>query len=389
MRPAHLYALSATAALMLLPMAGLAQDSAAADVYQPLASDFHTLLLPNRLSGNKDVFDTSNIQFGKTFNAGFRYQGLEGSSDVTAAGAYFNPMLEREDRLTFGASIVDLGGDTDTQFELQAKYALASGFGLAATYFDNGISGQDALTALRLDYDTEAGSGGMRFNVASLAQRNFDPDGDGSYDVGAYVRLYSDKMVVGAGYDGEEVRALFNFALAKVNGVTPAVELLFVNSQVGDMDDGQFLLGSATLDFTGGFLAPVFSQGRVAGPSAVYYNNPVSNVSSLYNRAHDVWELGRILNFRVQGLKFGNTRTTDYQLAFYPAHVVEGDQGQLERLFFGTKHIVNSNNGLDDIDEPFVGYFGRLFGKLNASFMAGYDFGNSQAEITFGLVYLH
>jgi hypothetical protein len=91
----------------------------------------------------------------------------------------------------------------------------------------------------------------------------------------------------------------------------------------------------------------------------------------------------------VQGLKSGNARTTDYQIAYYPAHVADGDQGQLERLFVGTKHIVNSNNGLDDIDEPFVGYFGRLAGNWNASFMLGYDFDNSQSEVTVGLVYLH
>lgn len=388
MRAAHFHARMAIAGFMLLPIAGFTADSGTSDLYQPVASDLHSIFLPSSLSGGRDVFDTSNIQFGRTFNAGFRYQGLEGIEDFKAAGIYFKPSLPNEDQLTLGTSIIDVGGATDTQFEFQAKYALASGFGLAATYFDNGVSGQEALTALRLDYDAKLGPAGMRFNIAAVAQRNFDPDGSGSYDAGAYARVYSDNMVIGAGYDGEEVRGLLNFTFPKIGTVTPATEFLFVNSQVGDVDGGQFFLGSATVDFRGGFLSPVFSQGRSGGPSAVYYNNPVSNVSSLYNRAHDVWEYGRILNFRVQGLKSGRARTTDYQVAFYPAHVVGGDQGYLERLFVGTKRIVNTNNGLDDIDAPFAGYSGRL-GKLNASFVIGHDFDDSQSEITLGFVYLH
>ena len=59
-----------------------------------------------------------------------------------------------------------------------------------------------------------------------------------------------------------------------------------------------------------------------------------------------------------------------------------------DKVELGTKHIVNTGNGLDNINEPFVGYFGKLLGKLNASVMLGYDFDDSQAEITVGFVYL-
>lgn len=345
--------------------------------YAPIFSDSHAIIR------NSDRIETSSIQFGRTFTAGFSYTYFDGIDDPKSGGIFLNPDIPGESQLVLGTSIVDTADDT--AFELQSKLTFASGFGFAGGYHRTGVSGQDDTVFVRIDYSLPIA--GLQLNVAPLAQRN--PDGDDHVDVGGYLRLTGPSMNLGYGFDGEEVRAVLNYVAPPLGAMRPAAEVLYVNSEVGDIDAGQFYLLTATASFSGGFFSPLYSAGRGAGPSAVYFPNPVSFTSATFNRLYDVWELGGQLNLRVEGFNLAGTRTTNYQMSLHPANFVAGEQGRLERLFLGFKHIQNDGLDVDDVDMPFVGYFGQLVGKLNAALVLGYDFEERRSEATLGFVYVH
>jgi len=346
----------------------------AGDPYRPILSDFHTR------SPSRDRSEINAIQFGETLTGGANFTYLDGLDDVSSAGAFIRPDLGTEDEFVIGTSFVDNAGES--QFELQTRYTLASSLGLATGYFRSGASGQSDLFFARVNYEVPFMGG--KVSLSPVGQRNLNRD----YDLGAYAVYTNADLLVGGGFDGEEVRGTVNYAFpTKLGALRPAGEVLYVDNSVGEIDGAEIMLAAGTLGFSGGYLAQGFSMGRVAGPTAVYQVNPVSFTSPAWNRFYDVWEYGDFVSVEALSVQAGDGRTTRYSAVVYPAQLLPENQGIAERVYLGFRHTENDID--NDTDAPVAGYFGPLFGKFSGSVSFAYDFQDEQGELILGLVLVH
>jgi hypothetical protein len=364
---------AALALVAASPISARAQSSS--DLYQPVVTDVHTR------SPSRDLTDVMAIQFGKVVTGGFSYNYRDGVDDLSSAGFFFSPDLPTEDQVVFATSFNDLGNG-DTAFELQGKYTLESGLGFSTGFYRPGMSGQSDVFFARVNYELPLAGG--KLTLSPVGQKNADRD----YDLGAYALYTYDSLLMGGGFDGEEVRAVVNYHTPTPLGpLRPAAEVFFVDNSAGDVDGAEVVLMTGTVSYSGGFLDPAFSVGRASGPSNVTFANPVSFTTLAWNRAHDVWEYGNYMNWRILSLDIAGNRSTDYSAVIYPAQLIDNYEGRLERIYVGARHVTSDVDS--DADGAIAGYYGTLFGKFSGGVSFTYDLQDEQGELVFGLVYLH
>lgn len=218
---------------------------------------------------------------------------------TSALGAFLRvPAKSQTPEFIVGAQALDIGPLQD--HEVQAEMRLKSGFGIGAGTVERETSIHD-VDFVKASARFAVG----RFNVISTIQ-GYRQLGDTG--VGGYAAIHDKHLMAAAGFDAEQWRvvgALIAPAPAK-GWWRPAVECMFVDNEVGKLRGPKALVINGTLGFRGGFLDHPARLGRAMGPSGLEMGNPLGFIAPTWNRKLSVWELGDMVNFRLERNEFAD-----------------------------------------------------------------------------------
>lgn len=308
-----------------------------------------------------EAIDGNLIVRQPTLVGGVSYDALDGAPDVAAFGAVARPVNDPSGRGEFAFGGNYLANADIRQWEVQAKYVAAGGIGMGAGFARLQAAGDTWFVSAI----ARGQHGAFRYDVSPLIQDN--PDG---LSFGGYVALYTDRLFLSGGSDGEHWRALG--AWSANNGddsdIDPSIEILFVDHGIGRLDDGRFLFVNGSLKRNAGFLSTRSRLGRALGPQGLQFANPVAFLSQPWSRTVDVWETGGIMNLRfAKRVIPGEKTTTLAQVVVFPMQAL-GGEARFRGLFAGIQHehiALRSTSVL-------LGYTGRR-GRTSVNIAASYD----------------
>ncbi|MBW2457589.1 MAG: hypothetical protein JRI68_23995 [Deltaproteobacteria bacterium] len=238
---------------------------------------------------------------------------------VSYGGLYLSPtalLPPRVGQWVAGASAVKTA--EGWSHEVQTEYRCPYGFGVGGGYLDPPAG---RLTRFgKVSYDHALGP--IRLVAAAVAQ-----DAQGSLWPGGYGGLIWEHLMGTFGHDGEQWLATFGFVAPEWSTrFRPAVEVFFIDGTPGDQAGTRFLFINGTLVFKHPFLSHAVRLGRGLLPYGMQMANPLGYLSATWNRAPEVWELGRVLNFRVMWEQAPDESVNAlYEGDVYPFHLDEQD----------------------------------------------------------------
>jgi hypothetical protein len=236
--------------------------------------------------------------------------------DQTFVGGYFRPLwaVPNYGDLVIGGMHVE--SQAGRQYEFQLEYTLPCHLGFGGGFVQNELTPGDDYHFLKAEYGGQFA--GWNYKLSAVALDTLQ-----HWTGGAYLALYNQYFMASAGTDGEEFRATLGVIgpKRKDSPIRLAMEAIYSDSDVGQFyPAGQSLLISGTLGFEGGFLSNEVRLGRAMGPTGVEMTNPLGFLRPTWNRRLEVWELGTLLNWRVElSLRDYRTAQDAYELVAFPA----------------------------------------------------------------------
>lgn len=124
--------------------------------------------------------------------------------------------------------------------------------------------------------------------------------------------------------------------------IQPALDILYVDNQVGDKPGPQFTLGNVTLGYNGKFFPTKGKAGRLLGGTGIWAPNPIfgtdPSVTHNFNRILDPAALGNFFNLQYVGFRKPNGDNAVHLDALaFPAQF-DATHSSLDRLFIGLSH---------------------------------------------------
>jgi len=215
--------------------------------------------------------------------------------------------------------------------------------------------------------------------IATVLGQSF---GDNSA-AGAYATLYDDRFMAIAGTDGEQWRMTFGYVTAESGSAwRPAAEVLYADHTIGRAPGPRFLFVNATLGFRGGFLAHGPRLGRGLGPQGLVFANPLGALRPTWIRRNDLWEIGRLVNFRWARLTTADGMTANDVEAIVSPFEIADKMGWASNLFIGGFRSVL---GKDSSSGVLFGFSGPI-AMLRLSAFARHDFDSGDTEISVGII---
>jgi hypothetical protein len=266
---------------------------------------------------------------------------------------------------------------TPTTFlwELQGEYRLVVGlgFGAGTAKADDGTVDVDfAKVTWRRSV------GGFRYIMEGQVQTF-----QGRTSFGNYAAAYSPHWMLMAGHDGEQWRTTFGYTASRSNATyDPAFELLYVDNSIGAVPGPRITFVNATLKMRGQFLSHGARLGRAMGPQGLEFGNPLGFLSPTWNRKLETWEMGSLLDFRLDQTRRPNGSTTRAIELFAFPFQFASPSGFWGRWFGGFTHASESLTNSRIISG---GYYGRL-GALTLSARAGWSVDQRDAILGVGLL---
>jgi hypothetical protein len=298
-----------------------------------------------------------------------------GTERTDFLGGYLRPLAGRSQwgELILGFLSVDSGGERVD--ELQAEYRLPSGLGFGGGTADRGPGGRKVDFA-KLTYRDRFGS------LSTIVEVQAQEVG-GETDPGGYLALYNDDLMFVYGSDQEQWRACFGLAQSAEGGrLRTAVEVLFVDNTIGRFPGTEFLFVNGTFGYRGGFLSHAARLGRAMGPTGLEFGNPLGFLAPTWNRRLDVWELGRMIDFRAVRTKFPNGRRDEaYEAVVFPFEL-DPAPGWTDDLFVGLGYSETAGVEADNL----LGGFRGKVGFLELAVEVSYDLEGSEATVVVGLI---
>jgi len=284
----------------------------------------------------------------------------DGDQHVSYGGLYLSPTALLPDRVgqwVAGASAIKTGDGWN--HEVQTEYRCPWGFGVGGGYLDPPAGRLSRFGKVSFDHTF----GPVRVVAAALAH-----DAQGTLFPGGYGSLIWEHLMGSFGHDGEQWQATLGFVAPEWSArFQPAVEVFFIDATPGEQAGTRFLFINGTLVFEHPFLSHAVRLGRALLPHGMQMANPLGYLSATWNRAPEVWELGRLLNFRVMWEQAPDESVHAlYAGDVYPFHLDE-DDNLADVLFLGGFY---RERPVDPTPGVVVGLSGPL-GPLSAT--AGVD----------------
>ncbi len=325
-----------------------------------------------------DTYNT--IWWSPVLKGGFGIIETDNSSKTRYSGGFIRPLFP-EDGKNMGELILgynETNTPTTYTYEYQGEYRFPSGFGIGGGAVESRNGGAD-IDFFKLSYRNKIDT----WNYILSPQYQ---DYEGAKEtVGGYVAFYNDILMMTYGNDGEQWRSALGLIAPKNSTMLrPALEALFTDNSVGDLDGSRVWFVNMTLNFKGGFLSHPARLGRAMGPQGLEFGNPLGFLTPTWNRRLDVWELGGIADFRLVRTETANgAETNKYEALVFPFQVIDKKTNILDYIYAGG--FVNRNRPAVDSDGIMAGVFGDI-GPLQVSVGADYNNDTYEKRITIGLI---
>jgi len=335
----------------------------------PGKADFHYL--------HTKTSDTYNfIWWSPVFKGGGGVIDFESGGQTEYIGGYVRPLLPGDGKgeLILGYLQVDTG--SNDSYEGQGEYRFPFGLGIGGGFVSRSGGGDD-IDFVKVSYRNKHDD--WNYIIEMQNQKISDKE-----SLGGYGTLYNDLIMLTYGNDREQWRSSIGYIAPETESIfRPALEVLYVDNNIGDIDGNQFLFINATLKYQGGFLSHDARLGRAMGPTGVEFGNPLGFLSPTWNRRLDVWELGNLGDFRLVRLKNASGVTTEkYEALVYPFQFDHTDN-LLDRLYIGGFY------SKDSATEDSPGIMGGIFGKFDFLLVglgADYNFDTHEKQIFVGII---
>ena len=341
----------------------------------------------------KDLFKSKLFIWNNKVKGGIGYESIKDKS-VKYVGGYYKRDFRSKlfDDIVIGGyfdnkTIPIINGTTRNEvyanYELQGDIFLENGFGIGGGHVKNNLISTE-INFVKASFKNEL-SNKIKYTFA--VQMQFI--GSQRY-FGGLGAIYSERLFAGGGYDGEQWRIDFGYIHPKGHKLRPAAEVLYIDNSIGNFEGSNFFFINGTLDFKGGFLSNAARLGRTLGPTGIVFTNPLGFLNpNTWNRIHNTWELGKMVDFRIIYFPKSNQNYSfESILIIYPINF-DQNSNMLDNIFVG----YNSKEQLDFIQHTILaGYFGKIYSfnkeKLPLLFSGsiGYDISNNSNIGTIGLI---
>lgn len=295
-----------------------------------------------------------------------------GAKDINYYGGFVRPLLTHPEwgDLILGAQSIIQGNKN--QVEVQGEYRLPFGFGFGGGFVDREANRQDVKFA-KISFRNKWQD--INYILSTQWQRYQNKD-----YAGGYVALYNKSLMATWGSDGEQWRSAFGY-IAPDQGekkLRPALEVLYVDNSIGNVDGSKDLMVTGSLGFRKGFLSHEARLGRAMGPTGMEFSNPHGYLNLDFNRRLTVWEVGDFVNFRFihKTLPTGKREET-LETALYPLQCL-GNDNLLSALFVGVGNT-SPNPSKDGVSGLF-GYHKRI-GNFESSARVQHDFDRNDTSL--------
>jgi hypothetical protein len=323
--------------------------------------------------------------FTPSFKGGAGMFDTYGGEPARYAGGFLRPLAPWPDKGDLIVGVQGVEVDPRSDYEVQAEYRLPTGLGLGGGFVDASDPTAD-VTFAKMTFRNRWR--GLHYILAPQVQETA-----GETSPGGYVALYNDLFMGVGGTDGEQWRATFGFiaparksAAGAQTGIRtlfrPTAEVLYVDNSIGDLIGPRVLFVNATLGFQGGFLSHPARLGRAMGPQGLEFGNPLGFLFPTWNRRLEVWEMGSLMDARLERIRFPNRTTQErYEAILYPLQFDETPHW-VDGLFAGGGYskLPTSETAL------LVGGFHALLGFLKTSIGVEYQFQPAQTSVIVGLI---
>ena len=340
----------------------------------------NSLVSPGRIDFNyqhTSLTDQYNFFFASpVFKGGFGFINSETGRLTEYQDAFFRPLLplHRKDDLIVGVQRVQT--KTESAWEFQTEYRLALGLGLGGGVVRRSNHALD-LSFGKISYRKKHEGWGYILEAQAQAFA-------GKTSLGGYGAVYTDTLMFVVGTDREQWRATLGYSAKTKRGrIQPAFEIFYVDNNIGNLRGPKSYLINGSLGYSGGFLSHPVRLGRAMGPSGVEFGNPNGFLSPTANRRVSVWEMGDLVDFRLERVTQPNGAITigRYEVAAFPFQFDQRNS-PLDRLFGGLIYFDDVKKRSAGIQ---AGYFGKI-GKIYILVKGEYILANHETGITLGII---
>lgn len=282
-------------------------------VVSPVASEVPNLsvnLLDLRSELVNNGHDHNAILWGESTTAGLSYEEDQSGRRIAIGG--YQDFEHHGLSSTIGINYVDAGDTNSIEAQVEVRGGM---LGAGA-----GVVSQDHLADIwfvkgRFAWKKKK----TTLVIAPILQKQL-----GKTRGGGYVNIDDGHAMFGASVDGQQWRMAGTYIFPETNGlVRPAAEILYIDPTLGGNSDPQLLFANATLRYEPGFFSRTARLGRALGPQGIHTGNPVSFTSLGWNRTADIWEIGRLANFRVlRSESSDETVQLSMEGIVFPAHIL-------------------------------------------------------------------
>lgn len=300
--------------------------------HTPVTDEYNFIWWTPYLKGGFGVIDTDTA--GKTKYAGF----------------FIRPLWKLKNKGDLIIGVQKLDSRTEDAWEAQAEYRF--NFGLGA---GGGV-------VRRRDPNLDINFGKLSFR-RGVDRWKYILEGQAQKvgrktSLGGFGAIYDNQVMFTLGSDQEHWRTSIAYIAPTENALMrPVVEVLYVDNQIGRIAGPKSYFVNGSLRYYGGFLSHPARLGRAMGPTGLEFGNPLGFLAPTWNRRLDVWELGDLVNFRLEHISLPNrTKVGRYEALTFPLQF-EKRKNILDRFFAGASYN-------DELPRSSVGILGGFFGKV-------------------------
>jgi hypothetical protein len=212
---------------------------------------------------------------------------------------------------------------------------------------------------------------------------------------GAYAAVYNPIFMAAGGYAYAQFRSCIGLMSPKQDAkYRPVFEALYIDNNAGGYSGLRYVFANFTLGIEGGFLTNAARLGRAMGPTGLEFGNPLGYLSnpvtiSNWNRKLNSWEMGRMLNFRLENFEVAAKNYNGYAQCVINPFQFDNRQNLLDPIYIGGEYVYThkvTTAPLTNQGGFLLGYYYKI-SAFSATAGIEYVVNNTQPIVTIGVIY--
>jgi hypothetical protein len=281
---------------------------------------------------------------------GFGVINTNRAATTKYGGFFIRPLWKLKNKGDLILGVQKLDSRTEDAWEAQGEYRFNFGLGIGGGVVRRRDPNLD-VTFGKLSF--RKGFNRWKYILEAQAQKV-----GRKTSLGGFGAIYDEQVMFTLGTDQEQWRTSIAYIAPDQKAlIRPVVEVLYVDNQIGRISGPKSFFINGSLRYYGGFLSHPARLGRAMGPTGLEFGNPLGFLAPTWNRRLDVWELGDLVNFRLEHISLPNrTEVGRYELLSFPLQF-ENRKNTWDRFFVGASYT-------EERPRSSLGILGGFFGKV-------------------------